>query len=198
MANPAYPCAGNRHMATIKCNNFSQLFWASETVSAATENLFSSCWNFNASLIYHVLWFFIPDKNYMVLVQVYREPFLKQKCLSYLFDTGGLVSGRLSQSGIQRRLAAHCWTQGTTGHSGWFAGTVTQLVEAALQPAVTTNSVLRSVINSEHYRLPSLGLQMKESERKQKYYYCMKQTLLPNHLNMDIQCASKELLILQP
>lgn len=186
-------------MATIKCNNFSQLFWSSKTVSAATENLFSGCRNFNASLIYHVLWIFIPDKNYMVLVHVYRELFLKQKRLLYLFGTGGfggLVSGRLSQSGIQRRLAAHCWTQRTTGHGRRFAGTVTQLVEAALQPAVTTNFVLWSVFNSEQHRLPSLGLQTKESERKQKYYYCMKQTLLPRHLNEDIQCASKELLIL--
>lgn len=103
----------------------------------------------------------------MVSVHVYRELFLKQKCLLYLFGGfGGLVSGRLSQSGIQRRLAAHGRTQGTAGHGGRFAGTVAQLVEAALQPAVTTNSALRSVFNREQHRLPSLGLQMTENLEK--------------------------------
>lgn len=83
----------------------------------------------------------------------------------YLFGIGGFVSGRFSQSRVQRRLAGLRRTQGTTGQGGRFAGAVTQFVEAALQPAVTTTAVLWSIYNSEHQGLPSLGLQTKEREK---------------------------------
>lgn len=121
------------------------------------------------SLIYHVLWILIPDKNYTVLGScLQRERILKQKCLLYLFGIGwfgGLVSGRLPERGVQRRPGARGWTQGTTGHAGRLAGAVTQLVEAALKPAVTSTAVLRGVYNSEHHRLPSLSLQVKEGQQ---------------------------------
>lgn len=110
----------------------------------------------------------------MVLFNDYRECFSTRKCLVYLFGIGGfgrLVSGRPSPSGVQRRLAGHRRTQGTTGHGGRFASAVTQLVEATLQPAVTTTAVLWCIFNSEHHRLSPLGLQMNEREKKQKYCY---------------------------
>lgn len=104
---------------------------------------------------------FISDKYRYKQIRTNAKLFwlkTKQKSLLYLFGIGGfgrLVSGRLSQSGAQRRLG---WTLGTTGHGGRFACAVTQLVEAALQPAVTTSAVLWSIYNSEHQRLPSIGL----------------------------------------
>lgn len=81
-------------MATIKFNNFSQLFWSSKTVSAATENLLSGCRNFNASLtmcsgssyLIRTTWsWFMSTESFFLKRSVY--------CTCLALDLGDLFRG---------------------------------------------------------------------------------------------------------
>lgn len=80
--------------------------------------------------------------------------------LLYLFGIGGFgrfVARRFPR--VQRRFAVNSAAQRPTCHGGRFAGAVTQLVEASLQPAVATTVVLWCIYHGKHERLPSLSLE---------------------------------------